>query len=412
MRNMRNILLIFTIASLHAAAFSQVGIGTSTPAASSILDLSATDKGLLIPRVANSDVISSPTNGMMIYAINTKCFKTYEDGVWNNLTTCTPILSAMTFDGVSYNGVSSIDAMGIGYNGEAVSPLSTIIVEVTVSEPTPYHFSAEESFTGLTYSAMGNFSAAGSFSVALTPNNVVIPKDIFGIFTLPLTGASNSIDLTARIDVKSVPASETEVVEVLSLTGKIWMDRNLGAVRAAEEETDALAYGNMYQWGRGSDGHEQIVTSAEDSINRVGLYGTTTTVSATDTPENNLFIIKTVFPVNWTTTGSSNLWAGVSGINNPCPAGFRVPTISELTAEVTAYGITNSASAFASPLKFTMAGFRGNTYGLFNDVGERGLYWSSTGSGDRGSLQYFDNVETATGNYVRALGLPIRCIKE
>ena len=48
-------------------AFSQVGIGTNSPHSSSILDLTATDKAMLLPRVANTAAIPSPINGMMIY---------------------------------------------------------------------------------------------------------------------------------------------------------------------------------------------------------------------------------------------------------------------------------------------------------------------------------------------------------
>lgn len=52
--------------------YAQVGIGTNTPNSSSILDLSATNKGLLPPRVAlnsTTDVttISSPASGLLVY---------------------------------------------------------------------------------------------------------------------------------------------------------------------------------------------------------------------------------------------------------------------------------------------------------------------------------------------------------
>ena len=53
-------------------------------------------------------------------------------------------------------------------------------------------------------------------------------------------------------------------------TGDILIDRNLGASQVATSSTDADAYGDLYQWGRGTDGH-QIRTS-----------GTTSTLSSTD----------------------------------------------------------------------------------------------------------------------------------
>jgi hypothetical protein len=47
----------------------------------------------------------------------------------------------------------------------------------------------------------------------------------------------------------------TAVVAVLNpATRKIWMDRNLGANRAATSSTDTEACGDLYQWGRRADG--------------------------------------------------------------------------------------------------------------------------------------------------------------
>jgi hypothetical protein len=35
--------------------------------------------------------------------------------------------------------------------------------------------------------------------------------------------------------------------DVVSTTGKIWMDRNLGASEVANSTTDAASYGDLYQ---------------------------------------------------------------------------------------------------------------------------------------------------------------------
>ena len=47
-----------------------------------------------------------------------------------------------------------------------------------------------------------------------------------------------------------------------------------------------------------------------------------------------------------------------TGINNPCPAGFRLPTNTELETERLSWGSQNSAGVFASPLKLVAAGWR------------------------------------------------------
>ena len=44
-------------------------------------------------------------------------------------------------------------------------------------------------------------------------------------------------------------------------TGKIWLDRNLGASQVCTSSTDSSCYGNLYQWGRNDDGHESSSTT-------------------------------------------------------------------------------------------------------------------------------------------------------
>jgi hypothetical protein len=39
-------------------------------------------------------------------------------------------------------------------------------------------------------------------------------------------------------------------------TGRVWLDRNLGARQVCTSSTDAACYGDLYQWGRAKDGHE------------------------------------------------------------------------------------------------------------------------------------------------------------
>ena len=147
----------------------------------------------------------------------------------------------------------------------------------------------------------------------------------------------------------------TEVVEVTSTSGKIWMDRNLGASQAATASDDTNAYGDLYQWGRGADGHQ-----CRNS-------GTTTTISTTIQPAHGEFILTDFNPRNWHNTGNSNLWQGVNGVNNPCPDGFRIPTRVELNEEREDWTTNNSTGAFNSPLKFIKAGGRNNANGdLYN----------------------------------------------
>ena len=156
------------------------------------------------------------------------------------------------------------------------------------------------------------------------------------------------------------------VVEVISSTGRTWMDRNLGASQVATSSTDANSYGDLYQWGRGSDGH-QYRTSA-----------TTFTLSSSNQPGHGEFIINFSSPNDWRSPQNTNLWQGVNGVNNPCPSLYRLPTETELDAERSSWISQDAAGAFASPLKLPMAGFRHYSNGSLLNVGSGGYYWSST----------------------------------
>ena len=390
-----------------------VGIGTTAPNSNAILDLSATNKALLLPRVANSNNIATPVNGMMIYAVIPKCFKAYQDGAWLDLTKCSsssPITSAMTFGAVTYQGTSVINTSGIGYNGETVPSASTITVQVTVTEPTSYNFSATHAGTGLVYSASGSFAAAGTYPVILQNNGVAIPWNTFGVLTMPLTGASNSINLVPRIDIKSIPASATAVVNVTYGT-QTWMDRNLGAHRVATALNDVLSYGNYYQWGRPADGHEISVWNGATLTSGRGFYNATAleALATSDTPGHPNFILTNATPYDWR-SGNNNRWATAN--QGPCPAGYHVPTDAQWNTAVTYGAWNNNTNTYNSALKLPPAGSRDRINGLLYSQGTNGHYWSSTVSGPyaRSLLFHSTAALTATSN-VRAYGCAVRCLK-
>ena len=62
------------------SVFAQIGIGTVTPEASSILDVTSTNKGFLTPRMTTvqRNAISSPTNGLMVYDTDLHSFQYYD----------------------------------------------------------------------------------------------------------------------------------------------------------------------------------------------------------------------------------------------------------------------------------------------------------------------------------------------
>uniref|UniRef100_UPI0040561D53 hypothetical protein n=1 Tax=Candidatus Electronema sp. TaxID=2698783 RepID=UPI0040561D53 len=193
---------------------------------------------------------------------------------------------------------------------------------------------------------------------------------------------------------------DTCVPTVISATGRRWMDRNLGASRVATSMDDEQAYGDLYQWGRRTDGHEKITS------------GTTTTLSSTDKPSHSKFILAPSAPNDWRSPQNSNLWQGAGGVNNPCPAGFRVPTEQEFEEEIATWSSQDAAGAFSSYLKLPLSGSRYYENGQATNTGSFGDYWTSINNNGTASFLFFDNGLLFLGCGINANGMSVRCIKD
>lgn len=175
-----------------------------------------------------------------------------------------------------------------------------------------------------------------------------------------------------------------------------WLDRNLGASNAATSSTDALAYGDLFQWGRQADGHEI----------RTPLSSTISNTFSLDTPNDPRFV--KVGNGDWRSDNNNNRWNANPMVNNPCPSGWKVPTQTQWQDQ----GITNAASAF-SKLKLANAGYREESDGSIYYENTNGYYWSSS---INGTLSYnlglaVNSANSAYSN-TRASGRSVRCLKD
>ncbi|MEY3738634.1 MAG: hypothetical protein RL544_1412 [Bacteroidota bacterium] len=197
---------------------------------------------------------------------------------------------------------------------------------------------------------------------------------------------------------------------VTTATGRIWLDRNLGASRVATSSTDVLAYGDYYQWGRPADGHQTKYLTNNNSS------GFTNIRSTTIVPSTDLWIVPTDGSNDWLSTPDNSLWTGANPATNPCPVGFRIPTESEWDAERITWISNNAAGAYASPLKLTRPGMltgfgsSGATYTAKDNYGQY-LTQSANSSGGARYLGIEQSNSWFDQNYYKWHGMSVRCIK-
>ncbi|PAM92769.1 hypothetical protein B4N84_21805 [Flavobacterium sp. IR1] len=376
---MKNFTLVVAVL-ITCSVQSQIGMGTPNPDPSAVLELSSTQKGFLPPRLTTlqRNAIVQPAEGLTIYNTDKDCLEWYNKSGWYNLCGDNPPAVADYTCNTLETG-----SMEVGIPVSGVSQTIT----ATVSAPGTYDISATNN--GVTFSARGNFTSKGKQDVILRATGI------------PMAGGDH--DFILNTSPNNCPFTRTinfNFPIVKGNAGKIWMEYNLGATAVPSSPDDTAQYGDLYQWGRATDGHEK----------RTSL--TTTTLSSTDTPVDGKFIITPAAPYNWRSSANHNLWQGGTGTNNPCPAGFRLPTIQELEDEWIKSNIKDKTSAFYNtPLKFVQAGYRDPGNGNLGSVGSYGSYWSS----DIHSSTNLPKNRTISIGFIttqyQAYGLSVRCIK-
>ena len=187
---------------------------------------------------------------------------------------------------------------------------------------------------------------------------------------------------------------------VLSANNRCWLDRNLGAKRVARSPSDSESFGDLFQWGRGDDGHQ------------VRNSPLTTTLSVNKTPEHNFFIIARNNPHNWLNLPDDSLWS--YNTNNPCPQNFRLPTEEEWSEEFHSWNVKNSMGAFASRLKLPSAGQRLEESGVIRNASSRGrgYYWSNAINQLNSISLIFTSNSVEIKSEKRASGFSVRCIND
>lgn len=80
--------ILFSLLCIGTLSYSnaQIGIGTTDPEASSILDVESSTRGFLLPRVSEHTVVVDPAIGLMVYDLTDHCINVFVgNATWKNL---------------------------------------------------------------------------------------------------------------------------------------------------------------------------------------------------------------------------------------------------------------------------------------------------------------------------------------
>lgn len=188
-------LFMATIVNLNA----QVGIGTTTPAASSILDVTSTSKGVLVPRMSAAQriAIAAPAEGLMVYQ-NTapNGLWMFLNGVWTRLASTVDVNSLGDATGFAANTSGSVIAVVLGGTNVPLPNAQNLGSNVTVNGGNDVFTVTQAGRYRIAYRA--NLTAGLLLSTRVTVNGGAVPAlTINPILSLSQFAAEAVVNLAA-----------------------------------------------------------------------------------------------------------------------------------------------------------------------------------------------------------------------
>ncbi|MBE8190463.1 MAG: hypothetical protein HAW58_06405 [Candidatus Thioglobus sp.] len=258
-------------------------------------------------------------------------------------------------------------------------------------------------FAGGSADAMAGNSAITKIDLVDNSTSIILPNDNVHYFLVIATNAAGNESRT-NAEQTSAKRLRFTFATIGGAGNTVWMDRNLRALRVARSVDDTQAFGGLWQWGRANGRHNlkgQFFQSTTDQYNIIHIPDSGFVTGHGD----------------WTTEDADGsqrqaIWNRLDG-SSVCPTGFRVPSLAELETQRNSWATNDAAGAFASSLKFPIAGIRSSDDAEISSS-ESG-YWSSEPEINRRNARYLylnGNIADASIAANRAEGHSVRCIRD
>jgi len=261
-------ILIAGLLCATAGSFAQgVGIGTSTPNSSALLDISNTSKGILIPRMSATQrsAIASPATGLLVFQNNGTPGFYYFNGVnWVNLTS-------------GYQPNSSGLAVSPGYRN-----VSTL-VQPSGLDP-----------RGLAADAAGYVYVADHDQIIkITPDGVItmLAGGGGGIGGVDGPGATASFSAPSGVAVDAqgyvyVADYNNNKIRKIAPNGMVTTLAGSGTAGATDATGTAASFDNPYRLALDAAGNVYVVDQGNYKIRKITPAGVVTTLAGTGSRGN------------------------------------------------------------------------------------------------------------------------------
>jgi len=361
---------------------SQAGMAIRTndsgPHESAILDISAADKGVLIPRLTNAQREAIlPVPGLVIYNTESDDLEFYNGTSWYRVNT-NPATSPVAGTHVpmqtqiTWNWNIVADATGYKWNTTGDYASATDLGALTTHTESGLACSISYARYAWAYNDCGH-------SLPVILQQATLPCFPCGqsVTISHVAGAVAPVDKTVTYGtVSNIPGE----------TAKCWITSNLGATGQAGSVSDATEASAGWYW----------------QFNRRQGYKHDGVVR---TPNST-----------WITSISEDVEWGAA--EDPCALelgnGWRIPTKAEWTNVDASGSWTNWNGPWNSGLKLHAAGNLTAASGSLTDRGVEGGYWSNKQNGNSyGWYLHFNSGQSTVGGLPpKAAAFPLRCIRE
>ncbi|HEX2628107.1 MAG TPA: hypothetical protein VHM26_03825, partial [Chitinophagaceae bacterium] len=286
--NVAGIIILFTVIACKKKESAITIPAITTTDASAITPLSATTGGIINDNggieIMSSGVCYSKTNNLPVITDDTTNTRSNSSSFVSNLRNLQP-------SSVYYVRAYAVNKAGIGYGnvvtfttGNGAPSASNVIVSgiaavnATLTATYTYTDVENDPESGSTFqwyvadgsSGTGEIAIAGATSLTYTVQPAEQSKYIrIGITPKAASGTSTGTEVKSNFigpigEATSVTfvyngATVTYNILTSAVTGRRWLDRNLGAPDVPNAADDFANYGDMFQWGRLADGHQLVV---------------------------------------------------------------------------------------------------------------------------------------------------------